>query len=67
VDVLAGRDVLLRAADDLVVAAHRLAGADRARRDLVPGRNEPGHDDPFVSMRVPPTSWRRAMTTSSLG
>ena len=35
VDVLAGRDVALGEADDLVVAAHRRAGGDRPRGDLV--------------------------------
>ena len=43
VHVLAGRDVAARETDDLVVAAHRLARPDRARRDLVARRDEPAH------------------------
>ena len=39
VDVLAGRDVGLREADDLVELPHRLALANRTGRHLVPGRD----------------------------
>ena len=46
--VLAGRDVAAGEADDLVVAAHRRAGLDRARGDLVAGRDEPGDGDVLV-------------------
>jgi hypothetical protein len=38
--VLAGRDRLACEADDLVVAAHRLALGDGAHRDLVAGRDQ---------------------------
>ena len=48
VDVLARRDRLLGAADDLVVAAHRRAGGDRPRRDLVAGRNQADDGDAFA-------------------
>ena len=68
VDVLPRRDRLLGAADDLVVAAHRIAGGGS------PGSRSCGREGsgpttvmPSLSMRVPPTSWWRAMTTSSLG
>ena len=43
--MLAGADVARREADDLVVALDGLAGADRARRDLVTRRNQPGDGD----------------------
>ena len=48
VHVLARRDRDLGAADDLVVAAHRLAGRDRAGRDLVPRRDQADDGDPFA-------------------
>ena len=44
-DVLAGRDRRGREADDLAVAAHRLARLVRPHRNLVPGRDAgAGHD-----------------------
>ncbi len=49
--VLAGRDVAAGEADDLVVAPHRFAFPDRARRDLVRGRDEPDDGDLFVEQR----------------
>ena len=48
VHVLAGRDVARREPDDLVVALHRLAPADRARRDLVRRGHEPRDSDVLV-------------------
>ncbi len=47
-DVLAGGNVATREADDLVVAAHRLALADRVRGDLVAGRDESADRDLLV-------------------
>ncbi len=45
VHVLAGRDRLAGEADDLVVAAHRLAGGDGARGDLVARGDQPPDGD----------------------
>src|SRR5439155_24519304 len=50
-DMLARRDRPLGEADDLVVTLHRLPDCDRARRNLVPGRNEAGHGNLFVDER----------------
>jgi hypothetical protein len=46
VNVLAGRDRHRGKADDLAVAAHRLADGARADRDLVPGGDAGGERDP---------------------
>src|SRR5690606_4466367 len=51
VHVLAGRDVLARHADDLVVAPHRLAGGDGAHGHLVARRHQAGHADAFGGQR----------------
>ena len=48
VHMLPRRDRLRGLADDLVVAPHRLAGGDRRRRDLVPGRHQAGDGDAFA-------------------
>ena len=48
VHVLAGRDRLRRAADDLVVAPHGLALGDRTRGDLVARRHQAGDGDALV-------------------
>jgi hypothetical protein len=47
VHVLARGNGLARETDDLVVAAHRLAGGDGAHRDLVARRNEAAHGHAF--------------------
>ncbi len=47
-DVLAGANVARRKADDLVVAAHRRAGRNRARRELVARRDQTDHSHAFV-------------------
>ena len=66
VHVLAGLDVARGDADDLVVAAHRLAGGDRAHRHLVARRESgPTTVTPSSAMRAPEINWCRAMTTSS--
>ena len=67
VHVLAGRDGLRGVADDLVVAAHRLAGGDRRVAILWPGGTRPAMVMPSSAITVPPSSWRRAMTTLSAG
>ncbi len=46
-NMIARRDVVRREADDLVVFADRLPGADRRRRHLVPSRNGRGGGNPF--------------------
>ena len=43
VHMLARRDVLLGAADNLVVATYRCTGGNRVHSHLVAGRNEPAH------------------------
>jgi hypothetical protein len=52
VDVPAGRDVVLREADDLAVFGHRLAAPVRTHRDLVAGRDPLGGRDAVRDRRA---------------
>ena len=68
-DVVADRDVRGGEADDLAVAAHRLAGPRGATRDLVAGPDVLPHLDAAAasSSTVPAAISVLAMATSSSG
>ena len=51
-DVRAGREILGREADDLVVLAHRLALLHRPRENLVTGRHALGRRDVSLDLRA---------------